>query len=51
MDETREINLLLMLLKEYIWAKTLVSGPSGASIHVSCVTMQERDSVITFVRR
>ena len=34
MDETKEINLSLMSLKECIRARTLASGPGGASIHV-----------------
>jgi len=34
MDETKEINFSLMSLKECIRARTLASGPGGASIHV-----------------
>ena len=34
MDETKEINLSLMSLKECIRARTMASGPGGASIHV-----------------
>ncbi|KAL3766364.1 hypothetical protein ACHAW5_000903 [Stephanodiscus triporus] len=34
MDETKEINLSLMTLKECIRARTLADGAGGASIHV-----------------
>lgn len=34
MDETKDINFSLMSLKECIRARTLASGPGGASIHV-----------------
>ena len=34
MEETKEINLSLMSLKECIRARTVASGPGGASVHV-----------------
>jgi hypothetical protein len=34
MDETKEINLSIMSLKECIRARTLASGPGGSSMHV-----------------
>ena len=37
MDETKEINLLLMSLKECIRARTLASGPGGSLIQCPTV--------------